>query len=155
MVSCVHIFWLNFLFLQYSFGASSNLTGSLKRWITKSTGQHKTKLRDYVNTKLIFTTLFLLARQPPSGPGPPHSLGLIDHTQRRTTVGRTPLDEWTARRRDLYLTTHITHDRQTSMSPVRFESTISAVERSQTYALDRAANWTSYHLPLVYGNRRI
>ena len=29
----------------------------------------------------------------------------LDHTQ-RTTVGRTPLDEWSARRRDLYLTTH-------------------------------------------------
>ena len=29
----------------------------------------------------------------------------LDHTQRRTTVGRTPLDEWSARRRDLYLTT--------------------------------------------------
>jgi len=27
----------------------------------------------------------------------------VDHTQRRTTVGRTPLDEWSARRRDLYL----------------------------------------------------
>jgi hypothetical protein len=26
----------------------------------------------------------------------------------RTTVGRTPLDEWSARRRDLYLTTHNT-----------------------------------------------
>jgi len=39
----------------------------------------------------------------------------LDYTQRRTTIGRTPLDEWSARRRDLYLTTHNTHDRQTSM----------------------------------------
>jgi hypothetical protein len=31
-----------------------------------------------------------------------------DHTQGRTTVGRTPLDEWSARRRDLNLTTHAT-----------------------------------------------
>jgi len=31
------------------------------------------------------------------------------HTQRRTTVGRTPLDEWSARFRDLYLTTLITN----------------------------------------------
>jgi hypothetical protein len=30
----------------------------------------------------------------------------LDHTQRRTTVGSTPLDEWSARRRDLYRTTH-------------------------------------------------
>ena len=33
-------------------------------------------------------------------------LMFLDHTQRRTTVGWTPLDEWSARRRDLYLTTH-------------------------------------------------
>jgi hypothetical protein len=39
----------------------------------------------------------------------------IDHTQRRTTLGRTPLHEWSARRRDLYLTTHNTHNRQTYM----------------------------------------
>ena len=42
-------------------------------------------------------------------------LRFVDHTQRRTTVGRTPLDEGSARRRDLYLTTHNTHNRQTSM----------------------------------------
>ena len=39
----------------------------------------------------------------------------LDHTQRLTTVGRTPLDERSARRRDLYLTTHNPHNRQTSM----------------------------------------
>jgi len=32
-------------------------------------------------------------------------LRFLDHTQRRTTVGRTPLDEWSARRRDICLTT--------------------------------------------------
>ena len=37
----------------------------------------------------------------------------LDETQRHTTVGMTPLDEWSARRRDLYLTTHNTHNRQT------------------------------------------
>ena len=39
-------------------------------------------------------------------------LMFLDHTQRRSTVGRNPLDEWSARRRDLYLTTHDTHNRQ-------------------------------------------
>ena len=33
-------------------------------------------------------------------------LMFLDHKQRRSTVGRTPLDEWSARRRGLYLTTH-------------------------------------------------
>ena len=35
-----------------------------------------------------------------------------DHTLWHTTVGRTPLDDGSARRRDLYLTTHNTHNRQ-------------------------------------------
>ena len=51
----------------------------------------------------------------------------LDHTQRRSTVGRIPLNEWSARRRDLYLT-HDTHNRQISMPPVGFETTISAGE---------------------------
>ena len=69
-------------------------------------------------------------------------LRFLDHTQWRTTVDRTPLDEWSARRRDLYLTTHNIHNRQTSMPAVGFEPTISAGERPQTYALDSAATGT-------------
>jgi hypothetical protein len=61
---------------------------------------------------------------------------------RRTTVGRIPLDEWAARRRDFYLTAHNTH-KQTNIHPPSgiffFEPTISAGERPKTYALDRAA----------------
>jgi hypothetical protein len=48
----------------------------------------------------------------------PHSWGFLDHTQRLTTVGRTPLDEWSTRHRDPYLTTHNIYNRQTSMSLV-------------------------------------
>jgi hypothetical protein len=33
------------------------------------------------------------------------STRFLDHTRRRATVGRTLLDEWSSRRRDLYLTT--------------------------------------------------
>jgi hypothetical protein len=66
----------------------------------------------------------------------------LDHTQWCATVGRTPLDEWSARRRDLYLTTHNTHNRQTSMPPVGFETKISAGDWPQTYALDRAVTGT-------------
>jgi hypothetical protein len=50
----------------------------------------------------------------------------------------TPLDELSACCRDLYLTTLSTYNRKTSMSPVGFEPTISAGERLQNYALDRA-----------------
>jgi len=44
-------------------------------------------------------------------------LMFLDHTQWRITFGRTPLDEWSARRRDLYLTTHNTHNRQHIHAP--------------------------------------
>jgi hypothetical protein len=53
----------------------------------------------------------------------------LDHTQRRTTVGRTPLDERSTRRRNLYLTTHDAHNRQISMPLVGVEPRISAGER--------------------------
>jgi len=49
--------------------------------------------------------LFTMSQQPPSAPRPPHYRGFTI-TLRRTTFRRTPLDEWSARRGDLYLTTH-------------------------------------------------
>ena len=65
-------------------------------------------------------------------------LMFLDHTQRRSTVGKTPLDEWSARRRYVYLTTHDTHNRQISMPPVGFEPTISAGERPEAARLLRS-----------------
>jgi hypothetical protein len=53
---------------------------------------------------------------------------------------------WTsdlARRRDLYLTTHNTHEIQTSLSPAGFEPTISASKRQQSHALECAATGIS------------
>ena len=55
------------------------------------------------------------------------------------TNGRTLPDDGSARPRDLYLTTHNTHNRQTSMLPVGFDPAIPTSEQPQTYALDRAA----------------
>jgi hypothetical protein len=60
-------------------------------------------------------------------------------TLRHTTLDRTPLDEWSAKRRDVYLTTHNTHKRWTSMPLAGFEPTIPASERLQTQALDHVA----------------
>ena len=62
-----------------------------------------------------------------------------NRTQQCTTVGRTRLDEWSFRRRDLYLTTHNTHNTQTSMPLAGFESTNPASDRAQTRVLHRAA----------------
>jgi len=95
--------------------------------------------------KWFHTCFFLCGAATQRWSWPPHSWGFLDHTQRCTTVGRTPLDEWSARCRDLYLTTHNTHNRQTSMPLVGFEPTISAGKQLQTYALDRAGTGTSFH----------
>ena len=61
----------------------------------------------------------------------------LDHTRRRVTLGRIPLEARSARRRDLYLATHNTQNRETSMPPPRrvILTTISTGEWPQTYAL--------------------
>ena len=105
------------------------------------------------STKSIFF-FFLLWRCDPTRVMASSFLRFLDHTQRRTTLGRTPLDEWSARRRDLYLTTHTTHNRQTSMPRVGFEPTISAGERQQTYDLDRAATGTGSTITLCTINHK-
>ena len=56
----------------------------------------------------------------------------------------TPLDERLARRSELYVTTYNIHTKQTSMPPLGFEPKISAGERPQTYAVDRAATATGF-----------
>jgi hypothetical protein len=52
---------------------------------------------------VVFFFSFVVATQRRSWP--PHSRGFLHHAQRRTTVGRTPLDEWSARRKNLHLKT--------------------------------------------------
>jgi hypothetical protein len=49
---------------------------------------------------------------------------LHDHTQTHNTVGRTPLDEWSAVRRDVYQTTHNIHMRHASVPLAGFEPAI-------------------------------
>jgi len=55
-------------------------------------------------------------RTAPSRPQLPHYPGFTI-LFRHIILGRIPLNEWPAERRDLYLTTHNTHNRQISMPP--------------------------------------
>ena len=64
------------------------------------------------------------------------------------TFGRTPHDEWSARRRDPYL--HNTLKTETSMTPAGFEPAIPAVERPQAHNLDRAATRNGRKLFTTY-----
>jgi hypothetical protein len=79
-----------------------------------------------------------------SGPWPPHYRGFT-FTLRHTTLGRTPLDEWSARRRDLYLTLHDTHKRYISMPSAGYKPAIPTRERQQNHALGRESTGTGSH----------
>jgi hypothetical protein len=74
----------------------------------------------------------------PSGPGPPHYWGFTV-TLRHTTLSMTPLDRWSAWRRDLYLTIHNARKRQTSVPPAGFEPAIPVSKWPQTHTLDLVA----------------
>ena len=63
----------------------------------------------------------------PNRPGPLLCLG-FEITFRHTTLGKDPLDEASACRRDLYLTTHNTHNRQAFIIQTGFEPAIPASE---------------------------
>jgi len=77
----------------------------------------------------------------------------LDRTQLHTTVGRTPLDEWVARRRDLYLTTHNTHNRQASVPPGGIRTHNLSRRAAADIRLDRAAIGTGGCHPLTMTNQ--
>jgi hypothetical protein len=83
-----------------------------------------------------YVNFFFHGARAPSGPGPPHYRGFTI-TLIHTTLGRTPLDEWSARRKDLYRATYNTQKRQISMPPARFEPTIPASKQPKTHSFDR------------------
>jgi len=84
----------------------------------------------------------------PSGPRRPVWGSSI--SMRHTTLGRTPLVEELAHRRDLCLPKHDDHNRQAFMPPVEFEPAILASERPQTHVLDRAATGTGFQDIALY-----
>ena len=59
------------------------------------------------------------------------------------TFDRTPMEEWSARHRDLYLK-KARHSEDTALSPVGLEPAIPPSERPQTKALERAATGIGY-----------
>jgi hypothetical protein len=68
-------------------------------------------------------------------------LMFLDHTQRRSTVGMTPLDEWSARPRNLYLTTHDTHNRQISMPRWDSNPRSQQISDLRPHAADLLRSW--------------
>jgi hypothetical protein len=66
-----------------------------------------------------YNTFFFNGAIAPSGSRPSQFWGSWI-TLRHNTLGRTPLDEWSAHRTTLYLTTHNTHKRRATMPPAGF-----------------------------------
>ena len=100
----------------------------------------------------IVNVFFFCATAPPVGQGL-----LIHEVSKSHTMTHQSQQDSSERgissSQNLYLTTHNTHNRKTSTPPVGFEPTISAGERPQTYALDRAATETGnsklYHIKIL------
>jgi hypothetical protein len=65
----------------------------------------------FIKYEYIYFFLFFFWRKSPQWAMASSFTRFLDHTQRHTTVGRTPLDGWWARRRDLYMTTNNTHNK--------------------------------------------
>jgi len=63
-------------------------------------------------------------------------------------LGRNPLNEGSACCRELYLTTHNTHKRQTSMTLAGIEPAVPASERPLIHSLDRAASEFGVIIPI-------
>jgi hypothetical protein len=71
--------------------------------------------------------------------GSPHCWGFTI-ILRHTTLGRTPLDEWSARQRDLYLTTHSSHKKQTS-TPGRYSNPLPSKRAAADPRLRLPGHW--------------
>ena len=76
----------------------------------------------------------------PGGPGRPRCWG-FEIILRHTTLDRTLLDELSARRRDLYLTIHNTHNRQTFMLPVGFKTQKPSMRGAAEPCLRTRGHW--------------
>ena len=66
----------------------------------------------------------------------------LNTLRHKHTHGKTPLDEGSARRRDLNPSKHSPHKRQITLLPAAFEPPTPVSKRPQTYALDRVATET-------------
>ena len=91
------------------------------------------KRRDKNATPVSFNYIYILAwLHSPIG-RKPFLCSDFEITFRHITLDRAPLQEWSARHKCLYLTTHNTHDRQKPMSAARFEHVIPGSERPRGY----------------------
>jgi hypothetical protein len=99
----------------------------------------RARTHTHTHTHIYF---FFFSLQPLVAQG----LLLIEASQsqsvRHTTLGRTPLDKWSAQHSVLYLTTHNTHKRHKSMLLVKFEHTYIYIHKLLPANMAKS-NWES------------
>ena len=93
----------------------------------------------------MYILLFFIRHSQPLRVSAASFLRFRDHTQGRTTVGRTPLVERSARRRDLYLTTNTTLTTENHPCPRRDMNPQSQQPIGRRRALDRSATETGVY----------
>ena len=112
------------IFFTYDVTASRRLASDWPKWIYIYSTPSGAEIKNEWN----YTVSSPLVQQPNAGQG--HLIREVSRSTTMTdTLGRTPLDDWSARRKDLCLTTHNTHKRQISMPPAGFEPAIPACKR--------------------------
>jgi hypothetical protein len=99
----------------------------ISTWILRCSF-HCLKYSMYIITDILnfFIIFFFHDATAPSGAGSLHCRVFVITFTRHTTIIMTPLEEWSAQRRELYLTIHNTHKRKTSMPLKWFKPEIPA-----------------------------
>jgi hypothetical protein len=104
----------------------------------------------YMHIRIFKFLILFCGATAQTGAGPPSFEVFKSHTIRYTNARRcrTPLSEWSARRRHRYLhNIQKEHKRRTSVHSVGFKPTIPAIERPQNFVLDcRATEVGKFHL---------
>ena len=106
---------------------------------------------EYGLSDILIILYYFRFRNRQSGAKTAPLLRFLDHTQTHThthTFSRTPLNEWSARRRGCQL--HNKHKIWTSTFWAEFKPVISGIKRPQTYASDRTANGISCWYDMIY-----
>ena len=94
--------------------------------------------------------IYFLWLDNPSEPKDPQYWG-FEITRRHTTLGRSPLDEWSARRKGLNLGAQNTHKRQDIHAPGGIRTAIPPSERPETHAFDRVTIGIGLNLNNITG----
>jgi len=110
---------------------------ALKGWVSRT------------NPNVRFRNCFV-AHEALSGLGPPHYRDFPNTHTRHTALGRTPLEGWSARRRDLNLTRHNAHNRQNIRVPGEIRTLNTSKREAADPRLETRGHWNRLGLGIWF-----